>query len=72
VERKMIEIHEEYLVDENGNKKAIVLPLSEWQEIKEDLEELDDIKIYDKAKSKPSESVPFEEAVQQIHKERKI
>ena len=48
------------------------MPLSEWQEIKEDLEELDDIKIYDKAKSKPSESVPFEEAVQQIHKERKI
>lgn len=64
----MLKIHQDYLIDENGNKKAVVVPLSEWQKIKEALEELDDIRAYDQAKSKPSEPIPFDEAVQQIRK----
>jgi PHD/YefM family antitoxin component YafN of YafNO toxin-antitoxin module len=64
----MLKIHQDYLIDENGNKKAVVVPLSEWQKIKEELEELDDIRAYDQAKSKPSEPIPFDEAVQQIRK----
>ncbi|MCP5409295.1 MAG: hypothetical protein H6963_08380 [Chromatiaceae bacterium] len=62
----MITLHEEYLVDEAGNRKAVVLPLSAWQQIKEELEELDDIRAYDKAKAHPSEPVPFEEAMREI------
>lgn len=64
----MQKIHEEYLTDENGNKKAVVVPISEWQQIKEDLEELDEIKAYDEAKSKQSEPVPFDKAIKQIRK----
>ena len=64
----MLKIHQDYLIDENGNKKAVVVPFSEWQKIKEALEELDDIRAYDQAKSKPSEPIPFDEAVQQIRK----
>ncbi len=64
----MLKIHQDYLIDEKGNKKAVVVPLSEWQKIKEELEELDDIRAYDQAKSKPSEPIPFDEAVQQIRK----
>ena len=64
----MLRIHQDYLIDENGKKKAVVVPFSEWQKIKEELEELDDIRAYDKAKSKPSEPIPFDEAVQQIRK----
>ena len=60
--------HEEYLTDENGKKKAVVVPISEWQQIKEELEELEDIRAYDKAKSKPSEPIPFDQAVQGIRK----
>ena len=64
----MLKIHQDYLIDENGNKKAVVVPFSEWQKIKEELEELDDIRAYDQAKSKPSEPIPFDEAVKQIRK----
>jgi len=64
----MLRIHQDYLIDENGKKKAVVVPFSEWQKIKEELEELDDIRAYDKAKSKSSEPIPFDEAVQQIRK----
>jgi hypothetical protein len=62
----MITVHEEYLVDEAGNRKAVVLPLAAWQQIKEELEELDDIRAYDQAKAQPSEPVPFEEAMREI------
>lgn len=62
----MINLHEEYLVDEAGNPKAVVLPLAAWQRIKEELEELDDIRAYDEAKAQSSEPVPFEEALREI------
>jgi hypothetical protein len=63
----MITVHEEYLVDEAGNRTAVVLPLAAWQQIKEELEELDDIRAYDEAKAQPSEPVLFEEAMREIH-----
>jgi PHD/YefM family antitoxin component YafN of YafNO toxin-antitoxin module len=40
----MMTLHEECLVDEAGNRKAVVLPLAAWQQIKEELEELEDIR----------------------------
>jgi hypothetical protein len=66
----MITLHEEYLVDEAGNHKAVVLPLAAWQQIKEELEELDDIRAYDQAKAQPSEPVPFEQGMREMHEGR--
>ena len=63
----MIAVHEQYLVDEAGNRKAIVLPLAEWQRIREELEELDDIRAYDEAKAQPSELIPFEQAMSELN-----
>ncbi|MFA6332835.1 MAG: type II toxin-antitoxin system Phd/YefM family antitoxin [Methanoregula sp.] len=31
---------EQYVVDENGNKVAVILPLTEYQHLKEDLRDL--------------------------------
>jgi hypothetical protein len=31
---------EQYIIDENGNKVAVILPLSEYQHLKEDLHDL--------------------------------
>ena len=31
---------EQYIIDENGNKVAIILPLTEYQHLKEDLHDL--------------------------------
>ena len=31
---------EQYVIDENGNKIAIILPLTEYQHLKEDLHDL--------------------------------
>jgi hypothetical protein len=62
----MITVHEKYLVDEAGNRKAVVLPFDAWQQIKSELEELDDIRAYDEAKDLSSEPIPFEEAMREI------
>jgi PHD/YefM family antitoxin component YafN of YafNO toxin-antitoxin module len=63
----MMTIHEEYLIDSVGNRKAVVLPVSEWQKIKEELNELDDIRAYDEAKCHLSNPIPFEQAMLQIY-----
>lgn len=65
----MKKIEHQFLTDVNGTKKAVIIPLDEWQKLMDELEELDDIKAYDQAKTSPTSSVPFKEAVKQISKE---
>ncbi len=64
----MIEVHPEFVVDEHQNRKAVLLPYDEWQRVVEEMEELDDIRAYDEVKTCPSNSVPFDDAVKEIHK----
>lgn len=59
-------INPQYVLDGNDNRKAVVLPLSEWEQILSDLEDLDDIRAYDQAKSAPDEAIPFDQAVREI------
>ena len=46
----MVSVHPEYVVDEHQNRKAVLLPVAEWEQIVSELEELDDIRAYDSAK----------------------
>jgi hypothetical protein len=62
----MLKVHPEYKVDEKKHQRMVLLPESEWKQVVEELEELDDIRIYDKAISKKTEPVPFEQAVREI------
>jgi hypothetical protein len=60
-------VHDEYIVDENLNKKSVIIPYSEWKEIVEEMEELDDIRAYDCAKQEIDEEViDFDQAVVEI------
>lgn len=62
----MVRVHPEYVVDEKQTRKSVILPVAEWERIVEELEELDDIRNYDKAKAGPQDSVPFSQAVHEI------
>jgi PHD/YefM family antitoxin component YafN of YafNO toxin-antitoxin module len=62
----MITTHEEYIIDKDGERKAVILPWEEWQAVLEELEELDDIRAYDEAKLEPSDPLPFEQVVREI------
>lgn len=39
-----------YIIDSKGKKIAVVLPVRDYQKILEELEELEDIRLYDQAK----------------------
>lgn len=62
----MLTVHPEYVVDKNKHLKAVLLPVSEWEQVMNELEELDDIRAFDKAKASQQESIPFEQAVREI------
>jgi len=62
----MVTIHPEYVVDKDKHPKAVLLPISEWEQVMDELEELDDIRAYDKAKESAEDSIPLDQAVREI------
>ena len=46
----MITIHPQYINDTNGNKSMVILPVKEFETIMEELEDLEDVRLYDQAK----------------------
>ena len=62
----MVLVHPEYVIDAHQKRKAVLLPVLEWEQIVDELEALDDIRAYDHAKASSHEKLPFEQAVQEI------
>ncbi len=67
----MSDFNEQYIVDNKGNRTAVILDIKEFQKILEELEELESIRVYDAAKKSKDEAIPFEQAVQEIENKRK-
>ncbi len=66
----MITLHERYVVDERGNKTAVLLEMDEYRKLLEEVEELEAIRAYDAARSSGAEEIPFEQAVAEIESKR--
>ena len=62
----MISIEPKLSKDENGNTQSVTLSAKEWNQILEELEELDDICAFDQAVAEDSKYIPFEKAIAQI------
>ncbi len=62
---------ERYLVDEHGNRIAVLLDIGEYERLLEELEELDAIRAYDEAKASGDEFIPLEQALAEIDQERR-
>ncbi len=56
----MLATHQKYIINKKGRKTAVVVPLNERKTIQEMLEDLDDIKAFEKAMSKPSEPISWD------------
>ena len=61
----MIALHPEYIVDQHEHKKSVVLPFNEWEILISDIEELDDIRAFDAAKTD-------NEGVKGLHKNKLV
>jgi hypothetical protein len=60
----------QFVTDAHGKKLAVILPIKEYNKMVDDLEELEDIKLYDAAKKGKQEFVDAEEAFRQIEEKR--
>ncbi len=63
-------LKERFVVDEDGNRTGVLLDIEDYRKLLEDLEELESIRAYDRAKASEDEAVPFEQAVREIERNR--
>ncbi len=61
----------QFLTDIKGKKTGVFLSLKDYKKIIEELEELEDIKAYDKAKKRNESTVPLREAIK-LRKKQKL
>ncbi|MGB0723743.1 MAG: hypothetical protein ACPGU7_15245 [Gammaproteobacteria bacterium] len=55
-------IHADYVTNERGEQKAVLVPIEDWRRILERLEMLEDVQRYDRAKAEPSDPVDWHSA----------
>jgi hypothetical protein len=59
-------IQENFIIDKNGRKIAVQVPIKTYEKLVADSEELDEIKEYRKARAHKGNSIPFEQAFREI------
>lgn len=60
----------QFLVDEHGNRMAVLLAMGRYRELLEAHEELEAVRAYDEAKASNGEIVPFAQAIDEIERSR--
>ena len=61
-----VDLKERYVVDDTGNRVAVLIDIEEYQKILEALEELESINAYDEAKASNDEIITFDRAIEEI------
>ncbi|HRR97038.1 MAG TPA: hypothetical protein P5150_09965 [Candidatus Ratteibacteria bacterium] len=61
---------EKYVIDKKGRKVGVLLNVKEYKKILKNIEELEEIKIYDMAKSSGDKVIPFDKAIEKIEKKK--
>ena len=56
----------QFVTDNNGKRVSVILSIKEYRKILDDLEVLEDIKTYDRAKRKKSNAIPLEIALKEL------
>jgi PHD/YefM family antitoxin component YafN of YafNO toxin-antitoxin module len=67
----MLTVTPHYITDKTGKKISVVLPMKDFKAIMEELEELEDIRLYDEAKKSNEPSIPIDDAFKMIEAKRK-
>ena len=66
-----VKVNPQYITDSIGRKISVVLPMKDFKVIMEELEELEDIRLYDESKRSSGLSIPIDEAFKMIETKRK-
>ena len=57
----------QFLTNKDGQKIAVVISIEEYEKLREQLEELDEIRAFDEAEASGEAPVPFVRAVSKLH-----
>jgi hypothetical protein len=60
----------QFIVDEKGNRTAVILDMQLYQQLIEAWEDLEDIRAFDEAEALGGEEIPFQQAVKEIEETR--
>ena len=67
----MIITKEQFVVDENGKRTAVLLEIKRYEKLLEIQEELEEIRAFDAAKTSGDEAIPFSQAIAEIEEMRR-
>ncbi|HAH54524.1 MAG TPA: hypothetical protein DCM02_04370 [Flavobacterium sp.] len=67
----MLTVNPQYITDKKGKKISAVLSMKEFKTMIEELEELEDIKLYDESKNDNEPAITKNKAMAMIEAERK-
>ena len=67
----MPKLKERFIVNDAGERVGVVLDIAVYRKLLEELEELESIWAYDRAKASGDESIPFEQAMEEIERQRR-
>ncbi len=62
----MLTTKEQFVIDEHGNRTAVLLDVNRYLDLIEAQEELESIRCFDEAKKTADEAIPFAQAVAEI------
>jgi len=60
-----------FVVDDQGQRTAVILDITEYRRLLEEAEKLEAICAYDTARTANDETIPFEQAASEIERDRK-
>jgi hypothetical protein len=63
-------MNNQFVTDAKGRKKAIILPIRDFERMLEQIEELEDIKAYDEAMDSNEEIISAEQAFREIESKK--
>jgi hypothetical protein len=63
-------LNPQYVTDKSGKRISVIIPIHDFNSIVKKLEELEDIRLYDKVKSNFEPAIPIEEAFKIIEASR--
>jgi hypothetical protein len=67
----MFKLKERHVVDDQGKRISVVLDIADYQELLDELDELEAIRAYDATKASGDQEVPLEQAIAEIESDRK-
>jgi PHD/YefM family antitoxin component YafN of YafNO toxin-antitoxin module len=63
-------MNNQFITDSHGRKKAIILPIRDFEKMMDKIEELEDIKAYDEAINNDEEAISAEQAFLEIESKK--